>query len=185
MNGEGVQGGLGSVVGEGLGVVNTGVGVGVQGERAENAGQVHNAPCRAFFDEGKQLLGQCDRGEEICFEDTTKDFERDFASAVFRAYWREATRRHTCVVDEDVETAEVRFEVLVSVIDVGGVGDVEFEEVGVNSGRAKFFDCLPALLRVASADDDLHIGILTEIECGLESDTAVCTGDECYFLRHA
>src|ERR1035437_179884 len=43
VDGEGVQRGLGGVVGEGLGVVDGGFGVGLQGEGAEDAGEVDDA----------------------------------------------------------------------------------------------------------------------------------------------
>ena len=87
------------------------------------------------------------------------------------------------VVDQDVEAAVLRVEVVVGGLVVGGAGDVELEYVGIDAGGAKFGNGFFALLRVARADDDFCVGGL-QFEGSLEAEAAVSTGDESNFLRH-
>jgi hypothetical protein len=86
------------------------------------------------------------------------------------------------VVDENVEVAVVGVEVGVGCGRRGGLGDVELQQVGIDSGGAEFVEGGLALFQVAGADDDL--GYVFQFDRGLKSDAAIAAGDECDLLRH-
>ena len=65
----------------------------------------------------------------------------------------------------------------------GGAGDVEEEDIGVDSGGAELGDGLFALGEIAGADDDFDSG-MAKFEGGLKAESAVAAGDECNFLGH-
>jgi hypothetical protein len=125
MDGEGVEGGFGGVVGEGLGVIDGGLGVGLEGERAEDAGEVDDAAGGTLANEGEKDFSECNLGEEVGFEDLVEQVEGDIGGAVLGAGAGKAAGGDSGVVDEDVEKAVLGVEVVVGGFVAGGAGDVE------------------------------------------------------------
>ena len=104
-------------------------------------------PAGLFFEQRKQRVGECDLREEVGLEDLVQQVGWNLDGGVLGAGAGEDARRDSGVVDQDVEAAVVRIEVVVGGLVVGWIRDVEVEEVGVNTRRAKLCDCLFALRR--------------------------------------
>ena len=133
----GIEGGFGGVVGEGLGVVDGGVGVRVQGERGEDAGEVDDAACGALANEGQERVGEGYDGEEVGFEDGVEDILRDLAGRDGGTAAGETAFGEAGVVDEDVEASVAGVEVVVGGLVIGGLGDVKLEGGGVDAQLAE------------------------------------------------
>src|ERR1700740_2486365 len=113
VNSEGVECGLGGVVGEGLCVVDRRLGIGLQRERAENTGKIYDAAGWALLDERQERLGKRYLREKVGLEDFFEQVQRDVACGVLGTCAREGASGDAGIVDEDVEAAILRVEVIV------------------------------------------------------------------------
>ena len=112
-----------------------------------------------------------------------QQIEGDFPGGVLGTCAGETAGRDASVVDQDVESSVAAIEVVESGLIIGGLRNVELDDIGVGAGGAQFGHGLFALLQIAGADDSVN-ALLPEFERGLKSDAAVAAGDECNFLCH-
>jgi len=114
-------------------VVDGGVGVSMQAERAEDAGEVDDAAGGALADQREELLSEGDGSEEVGFKDAVEQVEGDVGGVVLGTGAGESATGNAGVVDEDIQAAVVRVKVIVGRLVVGGFGDVELKDIDVGA----------------------------------------------------
>src|SRR6185437_13926176 len=65
---------------------------------------------------------------------------------------------------------------------MGGIADVELDNLGFRASLAELLDRRIALGEVARAND--YAGCAFQVECGLEAEAAIAAGDESYLISH-
>ena len=125
----------------------------MQGQGAEDTGEVDDAARLTLSDEREQGFCEGYLREEVGLEDFVEEVERDIGGAVFGAFTGEGSRGDSGVVDEDVEASVFGGEVFVSGLIAGGACDVEEEDIGIDlifgSSGAEFGESLLTLSEIA------------------------------------
>src|ERR1700730_18290690 len=154
---------------------NSQFGVGVPGERAEPARDVHDSRASGLAQKWEHGLGYGERAEKVGVHYATHDAEIDHTGR------RVAGGVDARIVDQHVEPLEIGRDSCSRCFDRRGHKKVECDETSAEILRLELCGCGLAEAGVASAEQDRHARD-SQASRNLKPDTFVCAGDERYPL---